>query len=214
MGDRRVLSEGGPIDGDHVVAAARRFWADPCHPAVVTRNPGRYVVAPNSIPGGLMLTMRTVALPAVVAIAALLATACGPAAGPYGASPPASAPRGVPTVALAGSPLGNVLVDGAGRTVYLFERDTSMVSTCSGACASVWPPVLTSAPPTGGAFVSGGDLGTTSRRDRTMQVTYHGHPLYRFAGDRRPGEVTGQGLDAFGARWYVVGADGTAITSR
>jgi predicted lipoprotein with Yx(FWY)xxD motif len=164
-----------------------------------------------------MPRMRTAALPVVVATTALLAAACaadGPGSG-YGAPPPANAttPPATPTtVALAGSPLGNVLVDGSGRTVYLFEQDTSTASTCYDACGSAWPPVLTTTPPTAGAFVSGNALGTSARRDGTTQVTYHGHPLYRFAGDRQRGDTAGQGLDAFGARWYVLGADGTGIT--
>jgi predicted lipoprotein with Yx(FWY)xxD motif len=157
-----------------------------------------------------MPRLRAAALPAVAATTAVLAAACG-AAGP--SSGAAGSPTATPsTVALAGSPLGNVLVDGTGRTVYLFEQDTSTASRCYDVCAVAWPPVLTSAPPTAGAFVSGGDLGTSPRRDGTAQVTYHGHPLYRFGGDRRPGDTTGQGLDAFGGLWYVLGADGRGIT--
>jgi predicted lipoprotein with Yx(FWY)xxD motif len=163
-----------------------------------------------------MPRLRVAALPIVLGATALVAAACGSGGGGYGqpTATSASAPAGVApttTIGLAGSPLGSLLVDQQGRTVYLFERDTSGVSTCYEACAAAWPPVLTSGTPAAAVDVSRGDLGTTTRRDGARQVTYHGHPLYRFAGDRKPGDTAGQGLEAFGAEWYVVGADGRPI---
>jgi predicted lipoprotein with Yx(FWY)xxD motif len=65
--------------------------------------------------------------------------------------------------------------------------------------------------PNAGTQVSGVDLATSRRRDGAVQVTYHGHPLYTFAGDTQPGDTSGQGVLAFGARWFVVGANGAAI---
>jgi predicted lipoprotein with Yx(FWY)xxD motif len=53
----------------------------------------------------------------------------------------------------------------------------------------------------------------TRRTDGTRQVTYAGHPLYRFVGDSAAGQTSGQGLDDFGGAWYVVAASGRAITS-
>ncbi len=126
----------------------------------------------------------------------------------------AAAPAGdapTTTIGLASSPFGSLLVDQQSRTVYLFEQDTSGISTCDGVCAAAWPPVLTSTTPAATTDVTRADLGTTTRRDGTQQVTYHGHPLYRFTDDVKPGDTTGQGLVAFGARWYVVGADGRPI---
>ena len=89
---------------------------------------------------------------------------------------------------------GTALVDGTGRALYLFEADTGTTSTCTGACAQVWPPLLTSGPApvtTGAAQAS--LVGTSPRADGTRQVTYDGHPLYYFAGDTAPGDVTGSG---------------------
>jgi predicted lipoprotein with Yx(FWY)xxD motif len=111
------------------------------------------------------------------------------------------------------SPLGEILVDGAGRTLYLFKADTGTTSTCYGACAASWPPLLTAGKPTGSGGVNASQLGTSARSDHTTQVTYHGHPLYHFAADTAPGQTKGQGLNAFGALWYVVGPNGNAITT-
>jgi predicted lipoprotein with Yx(FWY)xxD motif len=109
--------------------------------------------------------------------------------------------------------LGTVLADAKGRTLYLFGRDTTTTSTCSGACATSWPPALAGRKPTVGDGLDDAALGTTKRADGRVQVTYAGHPLYRFAGDQnQPGRVRGQGLNAFGGRWFVVGTDGKART--
>jgi predicted lipoprotein with Yx(FWY)xxD motif len=108
--------------------------------------------------------------------------------------------------------LGTVLVDGRGRTLYLFERDKTKKSTCSGACAQNWPPLTTSGAATAGGGVNAHKLGTTKRSDGTTQVTYNGHPLYLFVIDQnKPGSTKGEGVDAFGAEWYVVGTNGKKI---
>jgi predicted lipoprotein with Yx(FWY)xxD motif len=117
------------------------------------------------------------------------------------------------TVNLATNRLGQILVDSAGRTLYLFEADKGTRSTCSGACATAWPPLLSSGAPKAGAGVNAGDLGSTARADGGQQVTYHGHPLYHFARDTAPGQTRGQDLNGFGADWYVLGADGNKIDS-
>jgi predicted lipoprotein with Yx(FWY)xxD motif len=109
--------------------------------------------------------------------------------------------------------LGTVLADAKGRTLYLFKKDATAKSTCSGACAVNWPPALAGSRPTVGDGLDDAALGTTRRSDGKVQVTYAGHPLYRFAGDNgKPGSVRGQGIDAFGGRWFVVGTDGKAHT--
>lgn len=101
--------------------------------------------------------------------------------------------------------LGTVLAAGPKRlTVYLFAADTGAASTCSGQCAQVWPPVTTSgAPKTEGGAVAG-DLSTITRADGTKQLTYKGHPLYYYVSDQQSGETTGQGVNSFGAPWYVL----------
>ena len=106
---------------------------------------------------------------------------------------------------------GMFLVDGKGRSLYLFEADKSTTSTCSGACAAAWPPVTASGMPMAGSGVSQSLLGTTKRADGTEQVTYNGHPLYYFAADTGAGMTKGQGAKAFGAGWYVLNAKGSKI---
>ena len=178
-----------------------------------------------------MRQIHKLALPAAVAAAALFTAACGSsgaAGGPYGQGTPSSAtpaygqtspsvalppPRVATTVAAASSPLGQLIVDGSGRTLYLFEGDTNSASTCYDACAQAWPPLLTSGSPGAGPNVSPADLATTTRRDGSVQVTFHGHPLYSFVRDKAAGDTTGQGLSAFGALWYVVGTNGAKITT-
>lgn len=114
------------------------------------------------------------------------------------------------TVKLASSKLGRIIVDGKGRTLYLFAADKNGTSACRGACAATWPP-LTAASPSAGAGLDGGALGTTKRADGTQQVTYHGHPLYHYAGDGPPGSTKGENLNTFGGAWYVVNAAGKAV---
>lgn len=109
--------------------------------------------------------------------------------------------------------LGKVLVNNKGRTLYLFQADKTSTSTCSGACAASWPPLLTNGKPTAAGGVQSKLLSTSSRSGGGTQVTYNGHPLYFFAGDSNPGDTNGQGLNNFGAKWYVVGTNGKAITS-
>jgi predicted lipoprotein with Yx(FWY)xxD motif len=165
-----------------------------------------------------MQRLRTVSLAAVIAATGVVAAACGSGGSGYGepaSRPPTSAPPPTgttTTVTVTGSPLGQLLVDGSGRTLYLFKADKSTISTCYDACADAWPPLLTTAAPSPGTNINAPDLATSARRDGTAQVTFHGHPLYRFVGDAKPGDTNGQGLSAFGARWYVVGADGSEIT--
>jgi predicted lipoprotein with Yx(FWY)xxD motif len=109
--------------------------------------------------------------------------------------------------------LGRILVDSQGRTVYLFRKDTGPTSTCSGECAVDWPPVTTKGKPTAGSGVTADEVGATSRSDGKTQVTYNGHPLYLFEGDSGPGDTNGQGIAAFGARWYVLSPAGSQVTA-
>jgi predicted lipoprotein with Yx(FWY)xxD motif len=103
-----------------------------------------------------------------------------------------------------------VLVDGKGRTLYLFEKDKGSASSCTGACASIWPP-LTAADSVAGPGVSAAKLGAIKRADGKTEVTYAGHPLYTYAGDAKAGDTRGQGLDQFGAEWYVLAPSGHKI---
>jgi predicted lipoprotein with Yx(FWY)xxD motif len=106
---------------------------------------------------------------------------------------------------------GTVLVDGKGRTLYLFRKDTKNKSRCSGACADDWPPLLTTGRPKVSGLVRKSLLGTTNRSEGKTQVTYGGHPLYLYVGDLKAGDMNGQGVSAFGARWYAVTPSGRRL---
>ena len=145
---------------------------------------------------------------------AVVAAGCGGKTSSYSSSAPASSsatPTGGATVTAKSSKLGGILVDGNGRTLYLFEKDQGTSSSCYAACAGGWPPDTTNGAPRAGAGVSASLLGTTTRTDGKTEVTYHGHPLYYFAGDRKPGDINGEGLKAFGAEWYVLSAAGNKV---
>lgn len=108
------------------------------------------------------------------------------------------------TVMVANNPkLGNILVDSQGMTLYMFKNDKPNQSTCTGGCASLWPPltVAKGTIPTAGNGVSG-TLGVFQRADGSYQVTYNSHPLYRYSGDSQPGQTNGNGL--FGGIWNVI----------
>jgi predicted lipoprotein with Yx(FWY)xxD motif len=115
------------------------------------------------------------------------------------------------SVRVAPSSLGRILVDAHGKTLYLWAHDKGHTSTCNGQCAKYWPPLVTSGRPKAGAGARAGLLGISRRADRRIQVTYDGHPLYYFAGDKRAGDVKGEGLTGFGGRWDPVSAAGTAV---
>lgn len=108
--------------------------------------------------------------------------------------------------------LGKILVDGKGRTLYLFRKDTGRRSRCSGACAQAWPPVTTRERPEAEGGAKQSKLSTSRRANGKRQVLYNGHPLYRYAFDSAPGDTFGQGLNAFGASWFVLAPSGRAIT--
>jgi predicted lipoprotein with Yx(FWY)xxD motif len=172
---------------------------------------------------------RSLALGAAAAVAALLA-GCGSSSSSSSstaASTPASTPStqstaaSTSTTATSGpgvsietkhAKLGTILAAGPKKlTVYMFEADKGTTSSCSGACAKVWPPVTTSGAATAGAGAVSADLGTTKRSDGTEQVTYKGHPLYFYDDDKDAGDMDGQGSKAFGAGWYVMKANGSKI---
>jgi predicted lipoprotein with Yx(FWY)xxD motif len=161
---------------------------------------------------------RPFAIAIAPAALALIAAGCGGAsqsgpasAGPaYGAAAPASKSQAA-TVATARTRVGTVLVDAQGRTLYLFEKDKGSTSSCYAACASVWPPLTTGAKAVAGSGITAAKLGSSKRTDGKTAVTYGGHPLYTYAGDAKPGDVQGQGLDQFGAEWYVLAPSGHKI---
>jgi predicted lipoprotein with Yx(FWY)xxD motif len=150
---------------------------------------------------------------AVVPLAALAVAGCGGGGGGATASPPKpKASKAAPaTVKVAKSGLGKILVDSQGRTLYLFKKDSGTTSACTGACATAWPPLRTNGKPIAGSGANASLVGTATRADGTTQVTYNGHPLYYYVGDSKAGDMIGQGISAFGARWYAVTPSGRRL---
>ncbi|HEX4759592.1 MAG TPA: hypothetical protein VH256_02275 [Thermoleophilaceae bacterium] len=151
---------------------------------------------------------------ALLLVGALIA-GCGGASNSQNAT--AAAPKTAPaaktaTLSVANGSLGKILVDSQGRTLYMFQRDSGSKSMCSGACASNWPPLQANGKPTvaGGAMAS--LAGTTKRSDGMTQVTYNGHPVYRYSGDQKPGDTNGQGVNAFGGLWYALSPSGKQMS--
>jgi predicted lipoprotein with Yx(FWY)xxD motif len=151
--------------------------------------------------------------------AAAVAAGCG-SSNSYGGggnastATPASATTSAkaPALAVKNTSLGRALVDSKGRTLYLFGYDTKDATRCSGDCATNWPPATSSATPKVGSGVSKGKLKVIRRSDGSRQLSYAGHPLYRFKGDSKTGDVKGQGVNAFGGVWNLVAPSGAAIT--
>ncbi|MDT4934137.1 MAG: hypothetical protein QOK11_2029 [Pseudonocardiales bacterium] len=157
-----------------------------------------------------------------IAAAAVLAAACSSGGSQGSASSASSASSGTSAAGASSSAAtvdvhtGNgasFLTDSSGRALYLWTPDTKTKSMCSGACATAWPPLTVKAAPTAGTGATASDLGTISRSDGTKQVTYAGHPLYYFAGDKAAGQTNGEGSNGFGAPWYVLAPSGQQITS-
>lgn len=155
---------------------------------------------------------------AVIGLSTL--TACGgssnasssaPVSTPSSSAPATSGAAKLSTAAV--GTFGKVVVDGAGRTLYVYDVDTAKPSksNCNGACATAWPPLLagTGTPQVSG--VSASLVGTVTRSDGTKQVTLAGWPLYYYANDAKAGDATGQ---AVGGTWWVVGANGQKITTQ
>lgn len=115
-------------------------------------------------------------------------------------------------VATASSTLGRILVDGHGRTLYLFARDRNGKSACSGSCATYWPPLIASGKPIAVRGAKASLLGTTRRSDGRRQVTYRRHPLYKYVGDSK-GQTNGQGLNLSGGEWWVLSPAGKKIVT-
>jgi len=122
-----------------------------------------------------------------------------------------STKSGGATVAVAKTRIGRILVDSKGITLYDFVTDKGGVSGCYGACAALWPPLITKGKPHAGPGVRASLLGTTKRKDGKLEVTYNHHPLYYFVTDRKPGQTTGQGVNQFGGPWWVLSPAGKEI---
>lgn len=147
-----------------------------------------------------------------LAVLGVLGTACS--SGSSSSSSSSTAAAGADTVSSASLKVSNGhLSDGAGRTVYQWTADTGPASTCTGACASAWPPVPASSTPSAASGLTASDLGAVKRADGTSQLSYAGHPLYYFSGDKAAGDAKGQGSDAFGSKWWELDGSGQPVTT-
>lgn len=187
-------------------------------PAGVREPSGAARVDPN-------MTKRTPTYLAVIATAVALA-ACGSSnnssnqsgsakstsSGTYGGAPASttssSAASGASEIKTAKGKLGRYLVDGSGRSLYLFLKDKHGKSACSGACLSAWPIFGTGSKPKAGPGVDASKISVITRSDGKKQVRYGKYPLYYYAGDSKPGDIKGQGLKQFGAPWYLMRPSG------
>ncbi len=153
----------------------------------------------------LSFTAVTVVIVAIIAV--VFATSGGAAKSARPAAAPGSA------ISVKQTSLGKTLVDANGRSLYLFQGDKTNLSTLSAAGQAVWPPFTATSKPAalGGAVAS--QIGTIKGAGGATQVTYGGHPLYYFVGDDASGLIHGQGLNEFGGLWYVLAANGTAVTA-
>jgi len=127
-------------------------------------------------------------------------------------APPTTASGQSATLGVANGDLGKILVDSQGRTLYLFQKDSGTTSSCTAACAVNWPPLRADGKPTLGSGADVSLVGTTMRSDGKSQVTYNGHPLYRFSGDTKPGDTNGEGVNAFGGLWYAIAPTGNQVS--
>jgi len=160
---------------------------------------------------------KVVSRGAAVGAFALVLAACGGGGNsvstptkPQAKKVAAAAVSAAAAVTLADSGLGKILVDANGMTLYEFDHDTSSTVTCTGGCAGLWPALVATGAPTAGPGLDASKLATISGPNG-VQVTYGGHPLYRFAQDHVAGDVNGQGFA--GGIWWVLGADGQKVTT-
>jgi len=164
---------------------------------------------------------RTVFLTAAFAVIALVLAACSndttttaPAAGGTTTTP---TPAGSTGTSMSGATVqvtdngtyGKILTDGEGNTLYLFETDQGTKSACTTGCSSTWPALTVSGgKPTAGDGINAGLLGVAKQADGSMQVTYNGHLVYRYAGDSAPGQTNGEGISGV---WFVVSSTGSPV---
>ncbi|HWB69645.1 MAG TPA: hypothetical protein VG518_06675 [Solirubrobacterales bacterium] len=159
---------------------------------------------------------QTVPTLAILALAAALIAGCGSSGGNeagYGGTttskPPAPSTSEGTIVSVTTVPgVGRVLVSSEGLTLYDFHADSGGKSACYGACAKAWPPLSTDSAPQPSNGVIAAKLGTSRRKDGTLQVTYAGHPLYLYAADAKPGDAKGNDVSSFGGQWYALQPNG------
>ena len=159
---------------------------------------------------GMLLLIPVVAL--VLAACSNGSTTTPPAGGgttSTAASSPSGGPMSGATVQVANdATYGKILTDGEGNTLYLFESDTGTKSSCTTGCSSTWPALTVTGSPTAGTGINSSLLGSAKQADGSTQVTYNGHPVYRYSGDSAPGQTNGEGILGL---WFVVSSTGTPV---
>ena len=153
-------------------------------------------------------------LTGAIAALTLLAGCGGSTGGSTAGTTPTPAATGATIAVASNTKLGQILVDGTGKTVYLFVADKGTTSACYTSCATIWPPVLTTGAPQAGTGAQASLLGTTARTDGTTEVTYAGHPLYYFIQDKAAGDAKGQAINGFGGLWWVMSPSGAAMQTK
>jgi predicted lipoprotein with Yx(FWY)xxD motif len=154
---------------------------------------------------------RAAALPRWLALTAAAFAALAALVFTFAHSSTSQAASAGPTVSTAKTKLGRILVNSRGHALYLFEKDKSGKSACSGQCAKFWPPLIASAKPRAEGGVKAALLGRSRRADGRMQVTYNRHPLYTFVKDTKRGQTNGEDFYAFGDYWYAVSPAGRQV---
>jgi predicted lipoprotein with Yx(FWY)xxD motif len=149
---------------------------------------------------------------AALAFAAVALAGCG-SGGTSASALPKTASGRPATIGVASSGLGNIVVNSKGRSLYVFGKDSGSKSACLGACSANWPPLRADGKPTIGSGLKSSLVGLSRRSDGASQVTYNGHPVYLFVGDKSAGQTSGQGVNAFGGVWYVLSPAGNKITT-
>ena len=170
---------------------------------------------------GMRMSRRTstrfLASATAVALAVIGVAACGGGSstnsgtGSASTTTPKAADGQPATIGVANTGLGKILVGTNGRSLYMFEKDKTPMSTCNGGCASVWTPFTTTGKPKAGAGVDAAKLTTSKRADGKQQVVYAGDPLYFYVSDTKAGDTKGQNLNQFGGDWYVVSPTGQKV---
>ncbi len=166
-------------------------------------------------------------VPGVFAIAvAILLAGCGSSSKPsassststtsaYSSASTSTAAATATAITTKSNPVLGTTILAAGPkklTVYMFAADHGGTSACYGACAGAWPPVTTTGAPKAEGGASAAKLGTITRSEGTKQVTYGGHPLYYYSPDTTETDISGQGINSFGALWWVLSPAGKVIT--
>ena len=164
----------------------------------------------------------------LAAAAALALAACGkstttattPSSSPSASASAAASAAAAITVATASVPgVGTVLVNGAGRTIYVLTSEAGGKLTCTddNGCTKVWPDTelpAGKAAAIAGAGAQASQLGTVKSPDGKLYVTYAGYPLYTFSGDSGSGMAAGQGIVSYGGTWETVTPAGALVTAK